>query len=120
MYEQVQAAFGPGAPGTLQIVSPSAEAAEVTKVLSAAWGIADVASAPVAGRQALVLAQPKVDPSDPALGTAIEGLRDALPADALVGGVAAAKQTPHGRQARPRRAGDRRAQCPSRCARSPR
>jgi len=88
-YEQVQAAFGPGVPGTLQILSPAAEAAQVTKVVEADPGIAGVASASVADGQALALAQPKMDPPDPKLGTTIERLRDALPVNALVGGAAA-------------------------------
>ena len=88
-YEQVQAAFGPGAPGTLQIVSPAGQASAVAKVLASDPGIAGVAPASVADGQALVLAQPKVDPSDPALGATIERLREALPANALLGGVAA-------------------------------
>jgi RND superfamily putative drug exporter len=88
-YEQVQAAFGPGAPGTLQILSPTAEAAQVTKVVEADPGIAGVASASVADGQALALAQPNVDPSDPALGATIDRLREALPVNALVGGAAA-------------------------------
>jgi RND superfamily putative drug exporter len=88
-YGQVQAAFGPGAPGTLQIVAPAADAARVTKVVEADPGIAGVAPTAVSGSQALVLAQPDVDPSDPALGATIDRLRDALPANALVGGAAA-------------------------------
>jgi RND superfamily putative drug exporter len=88
-YEQVRAAFGPGAPGTLQIVSPVSEAAHVRKVVEADPGIAAVASIPVTQAQALVLAQPKVDPSDPALGTTVDRLREALPINALVGGAAA-------------------------------
>jgi RND superfamily putative drug exporter len=88
-YEQVQAAFGPGAPGTLQIVSPASEAADVLKVAKADPGIAGVSSMPVSQGLALVLAQPTVDPSDPTLATTIDRLRDTLPADAFVGGVAA-------------------------------
>jgi RND superfamily putative drug exporter len=88
-YEQVQSAFGPGAPGTLQIVSPASESAQVLKVVKADSGIVGVSSMPVSQGLALVQAQPKVDPSDPALATTIERLRDTLPAGALVGGVAA-------------------------------
>ena len=88
-YEQVQSAFGPGAPGTLQIVSPASESAQVLNVVKADSGIVGVSSMPVSQGLALVQAQPKVDPSDPALATTIERLRDTLPAGALVGGVAA-------------------------------
>ena len=88
-YEQVQSAFGPGAPGTLQIVSPVSEASRVLAVAKADPGIVGVSSMPVTQGLALVQAQPKVDPSDPALGVTIERLRDTLPVGALVGGVAA-------------------------------
>lgn len=88
-YEQVQAAFGPGAPGTLQIVAPAADSARVLQVAKADPGIAGVQAMPDSEGLSLVLAQPRVDPSDPALGTTIERLRDTLPAGALVGGVAA-------------------------------
>ena len=88
-YGAVQEAFGPGAPGTLQVVAPRAEANRVAAVLDADPGIATVAPAQRAGGDVLVLAVPTADPSDPAVGTTIERLRGALPADALVGGAAA-------------------------------
>jgi RND superfamily putative drug exporter len=88
-YAQVQEAFGPGAPGTLQVVAPLARAGEVSTVLGDDPGIADVAPAVTSGETALVLATPTADPSDPEVGATIERVRDALPADALVGGAAA-------------------------------
>ena len=88
-YDQVQAAFGPGAPGTLQILAPTAAAAQVTAVLEGDPGIAGVAPAQRSGGSALVLAVPGVDPSDPAVGATIDRLRDSLPAGALVGGAVA-------------------------------
>lgn len=88
-YEQVQAAFGPGAPGTLQMVAPAADATRVLQVAKADAGIAGVQALPASDGLVLVLAQPKVDPSDPALGATIERLRDTLPSGALVGGAAA-------------------------------
>jgi RND superfamily putative drug exporter len=89
-YEQVQAAFGPGAPGALQVVAPADRAERATAVLRANDGV--VRSSPaLAGRadHALIEAVPAVDPSDPALGRTVDQLRAALPAGVLVGGAAA-------------------------------
>jgi RND superfamily putative drug exporter len=88
-YEQVQGSFGPGAPGTLQVVVPSARAGQAASALQAERGIARVAPALESGGRALLLAVPAADPSDPAVGETIDRLRDALPAGALVGGAAA-------------------------------
>jgi RND superfamily putative drug exporter len=88
-YAQVQDAFGPGAPGTLQVVTPEASVGPVTAVLGADPGVGAVAPAMVSATTALVLATPTADPSDPAVGKTIERLRSALPPGALVGGAAA-------------------------------
>jgi len=88
-YDQVQEAFGPGAPGTLQILAPAADAAQVKAALAADPGIAAVAPAQRSGGSALVLAVPSADPSDPSVGDTIDRLRDSLPAGALVGGAVA-------------------------------
>jgi len=88
-YAQVQEAFGPGAPGTLQVVAPVAEAERVASVLEADHGIAAVAPVQLGGDRALVLAVPTADPSDPSVGATIGRVRSALPDDALVGGAAA-------------------------------
>ena len=89
-YAQVQAAFGPGAPGALQVVAPAADAARVAAVARADAGVAQVMP-PLPGRdgRALVQVVPAHDPSDPAVGATIERLRARLPAAALVGGAAA-------------------------------
>ncbi len=89
-YAQVQDAFGPGAPGELQIVAPAGDAKAVAKVAQSDRGIARVMPAvPGESGQVLVSAIPKSDPSDPATGATIDRLRAALPAAALVGGAAA-------------------------------
>jgi len=89
-YAQVQEAFGVGAPGTLQIVAPGAEAAAAAEVARADAGIAGVtAPQPGANGLALVQATPGAGPSDPEVGRTIDRLRDALPAGALVGGAVA-------------------------------
>ncbi|HET9324654.1 MAG TPA: MMPL family transporter [Gaiellaceae bacterium] len=89
-YEQVQRAFGTGAPGTLQIVAPRAEAGAVMAAARGETGIARVAP-PQPGADGLVLVQatPTEDPSSRAVGRTIERLRAALPDGALLGGAAA-------------------------------
>jgi RND superfamily putative drug exporter len=88
-YTRVQEAFGPGAPGTLQVIVPASQGGEAARVLEADAGIALVAPPVDSGGSALLLATPAADPSDPAVGSTIERLRDALRAGALVGGAAA-------------------------------
>jgi len=90
-YDRVQAAFGPGAPGMLQVIVPKADAATTTQVLSTDAGIAAaLPGAPASDGSAytLIQAMPKVDPSDPALGQSVDRLRAELPDGALVGGAA--------------------------------
>ena len=88
-YAQVQEAFGPGAPGTLQIVVPAAQAEDASAILESDPGIAVVAPTVTSGDTALVLATPMADPSSTAVGETVDRLRSALPAEALVGGAAA-------------------------------
>lgn len=89
-YELVSEAFGPGAPGTLQIVGPSADMARAAAVAQDDPGIARVLP-PQAGGEGLALVQavPTTGPSESATGTTIDRLRDTLPAGVLVGGAAA-------------------------------
>ena len=89
-YAQVQQAFGPGAPGVLQIVVPRAQATSAAAAARGDAGIARVA-APQPGGNGLVLVQatPSADPSSPRVGSTIERLRAALPSGALVGGAVA-------------------------------
>jgi RND superfamily putative drug exporter len=82
-YERVQAAFGTGAPGALQVVAPAAQADRAR---------AELVGPPRVGRSgdvALLSAVPAVDPSSPQLGASVDRLREALPAGALVGGASA-------------------------------
>ena len=90
-YTQVAAAFGPGAPGSLQVVTPAADRADVVRVLSADAGIAAVMPAQLdrTGGLALIQAVPGSDPSNPAVGATIDRLRAELPAGVLIGGAAA-------------------------------
>jgi RND superfamily putative drug exporter len=88
-YTQVQDAFGPGAPGTLQVVVPGTQAEAAARVLVADAGVARVAPEITSNGASLLLATPGADPSDPAVGATVERLRETLPAEALVGGAAA-------------------------------
>jgi len=89
-YTQVQQAFGAGAPGALQIVAPTRDAAAVSAVAKRDPGIARVTPAQSGGnRLALIQAIPNADPSSRAVGRTIDRLRTALPTQALVGGAAA-------------------------------
>ncbi|MDH2415989.1 MMPL family transporter [Nocardioides sp. CER19] len=90
-YDRVQEAFGPGAPGMLQIVAPAATAGAAQQVAAADPGIAAaMPPAPAAdgSAYALVQAMPKVDPSAPELAQTVDRLRADLPDGALVGGAA--------------------------------
>ena len=90
-YDQVKQAFGPGAPGTLQIITPSSAASQAQQVLAADAGIAG-AMPPVAATDdsglSLISAVPRVDPSDPSLTATVDRLRSDLPEGTLVGGAA--------------------------------
>jgi putative drug exporter of the RND superfamily len=89
-YEQIQAAFGPGAPGALQIVAPADAGERVQATLRSDPGIAQVTPPQAGGDgQQLVEAVPTSDPSSPALGSTVDRLRTELPAAALLGGPAA-------------------------------
>jgi RND superfamily putative drug exporter len=89
-YVAVQDAFGPGAPGALQVVTASHEADSVAATMAADPGIAKVVPPRHGATQtALIQAIPTQDPSDPAVGSTIERLRSALPAGTLVGGAVA-------------------------------
>jgi RND superfamily putative drug exporter len=89
-YEAIQAAFGEGAPGTLQVVTPAAEAGPTEAALGGDAGIAAVTPAqPGADGLALINAVPAADPSSAELGTTLERVRDATPDGVLVGGPAA-------------------------------
>jgi RND superfamily putative drug exporter len=88
-YVQVQDAFGPGAPGAVQILASTDDLAAVEATLAVEAGIAAVSTAMQAGDLVLVSATPTADPSDPAVGATIDRLRDALPPGVLVGGAVA-------------------------------
>ncbi|MFB9781319.1 MULTISPECIES: MMPL family transporter [Nocardiaceae] len=91
-YELVQAQFGAGAPGALQIVVPSADAAATATAASTVDGISMVTPPQPAAdgsNYSLLQALPAVDPSDERMGTILGDLRAELPESALVGGAPA-------------------------------
>ena len=92
-YEQVSEAFGPGAPGALQITAPQAQAGAVASELGADQAIA-MTMPPRSGGEGLVLVEaiPTVGPSTTALGDTVDRLRAELPEAALVGGPAVENQ----------------------------
>lgn len=90
-YDRVQAAFGPGAPGMLQIIAPTQEAKTAATAVAKDRGIAAVLPAQPAADGApytLIQAMPKTDPSNPGLRQTVDRLRDTLPRGAVVGGAA--------------------------------
>ncbi len=89
-YNQVQAAFGPGATGPLQLVTSQAGAARVAAMAKRDPGVARVMGIqPGPDGSALVQAVPTRDPSDKAVGATIDRLRAELPQGTLVGGPVA-------------------------------
>jgi len=87
--EQIGAAFGPGAPGTLQVTAPAAGSERTAALLATDPAVASVAPAVVgSGGRALIQAVPSAAPSTPQLGRLVDRLRAELPPGALVGGPA--------------------------------
>ena len=90
-YDRVQTAFGPGAPGMLQVIAPTDQANAAVEALKADSGIAHV-MAPTPSNDAspyvLIQAEPAVDPSSPALAQTVRQVRSQMPKGALVGGAA--------------------------------
>jgi putative drug exporter of the RND superfamily len=88
-YEQVQAAFGPGSTGPLQIVTPATDAAVAQQVASRDPGVAALMPTQIRDGYALITAIPEQDPSNPAVGRTIDRLRGELPSGSLIGGAVA-------------------------------
>jgi RND superfamily putative drug exporter len=88
-YEQLTAAFGPGAPGTVQAVGPADSAGEIQSALKADPKIAQVfPPMPGADGSVLIQAVPTIDPSSPAMGATIDRVREDLPVGTQLGGAA--------------------------------
>ena len=88
-YYQVTSAFGPGAPGTLQVVVPAGEQAKAMAILAHSSGVARAVPGPTNAGWTLDQVVPSTGPSTSATGATIDHLRQVLPAGTLIGGAAA-------------------------------
>jgi len=88
-YYQVTSAFGPGAPGTLQVVVPEGEQTQAMATLAHASGVAGVVPGPTSSGWTLDQVIPTTGPSTTTTAATIDHLRQVLPAGVLVGGAAA-------------------------------
>jgi RND superfamily putative drug exporter len=87
-YNQVTQAFGPGAPGTLQVLVPAAKHNTALATLAHTPGVAAVLPGPTSQGWTLDQVVPTTGPSTAATGATIDRIRHALPSS-LVGGAAA-------------------------------
>ncbi|HVA08042.1 MAG TPA: MMPL family transporter [Acidimicrobiales bacterium] len=87
-YYQVTNAFGPGAPGTLQVVVPEGEQKQAMATLAHALGVAGVMAGPTSAGWTLDDVVPMSGPSTTATGVTIDHLRQVLPTGTLIGGAA--------------------------------
>ena len=88
-YTQLVDAFGPGAPGTLSVLTPLADTPAALTTLGADHGIAAALPGGTSQGWRLTLAIPTTDASAKATGATVERLRRELPTGSLVGGAAA-------------------------------
>jgi putative drug exporter of the RND superfamily len=88
-YVQVAQAFGPGAPGTLQVLVPADRQVEALALLGQEPGLAATVAGPTDGAWALDQVVPASGPSSGATAATIDRLRRVLPGGSLVGGAAA-------------------------------
>ena len=84
-YQQMQRAFGAGAPAELQVVAPRRSAHSVEAMVRTSAGVTAVRPAERGRELVLLRAQPRTADA----GQLVERLRDRLPNEALVGGAAA-------------------------------
>lgn len=88
-YNQVTSAFGPGAPGTLQVVVPATQQNTALAAARRTAGVAAVMPGPSNAGWTLDQVVPAAGPSSPATAATIAALRHQLPPGSLVGGAAA-------------------------------
>jgi RND superfamily putative drug exporter len=88
-YDQVTSAFGPGAPGTLQVLVPAKSEHTALTALARDHGVAGTVPGPTAGGLTLNEVVPTTGPSTIATSATIDRVRAELPAGSLVGGAAA-------------------------------
>ena len=87
-YQQLADGFGPGSPGTVQVLASPGQADQTFAVLEADPGIAQVMP-PMngSGEDVLIQAIPTTDPSSPEMAATIERVRADLPGQSLLGGA---------------------------------
>ena len=88
-YDQVTSAFGPGSPGTLQVVVPAGEQTQAMAVLAHTTGVAGVVPGQTNAGWTLNQVVPTTGPSTTTTAATIDHLRQVLPAGTLIGGAAA-------------------------------
>ncbi len=88
-YYDVVNAFGPGAPGTLSVLTPSGSQPKTATVLTHDKGVAATMPGGSSAGWTMTLAVPTTDASSKATGTTIDRLRSELPKGSLIGGAAA-------------------------------
>jgi RND superfamily putative drug exporter len=88
-YGQVSSAFGPGAPGTLDVLVPASHQTRALATLAADTGVAGVSPGSTNAGWTLDQVVPTSGPSTTATEGTIARLRVELPAGTLVGGAAA-------------------------------
>jgi RND superfamily putative drug exporter len=88
-YDEVTSAFGPGAPGTLQVVVPAGEQTRAMAVLAHTSGVAGAVAGPTNAGWTLDQVVPTTGPSTTTTGATIDHLRQVLPTGTLIGGAAA-------------------------------
>ena len=88
-YYQVTSAFGPGAPGTLEVVVPAGKQAKAMAILAHTSGVARAVPGPTNAGWTLDQVVPTTGPSTSATGAIIDQLRQVLPTGTLIGGAAA-------------------------------
>jgi putative drug exporter of the RND superfamily len=88
-YYDVVNAFGPGAPGTLSVLTPRADQAKTVSVLAHDKGVAATMPGGTSAGWTMTLAIPTTDASAKATGSTIDRLRAELPKGSLIGGAAA-------------------------------
>ncbi len=88
-YDQVSAAFGPGAPGALTVLVPTSSEPAARHTLAHDPGVAASVPGPTRAGWTLNQVVPTSGPSTVATGATVDRLRSELPAGSLVGGAAA-------------------------------
>lgn len=88
-YDQVTRAFGPGAPGMLDVLVPAGKQQAALTALANTGGVATVLPGQTSNGWTLDQVVPNTGPSTSITGSTIDRIRHTLPIGSLVGGAAA-------------------------------